>query len=253
MPFRCWPDKSTADAKERNQGQLLPLSLFPLPFPQCPSPKNLIDRRHWYRLERALFVSACFYTLGVVGWLASQGAVESPVAPARRSYSPTLIRAIEPASPESLRPAPPNAKIATPKRAYLPVAPVKPLPKLALPPRLEPLLESSAAAPPPQSAPETAQGQTPSAEATPPTLMAAIQSLPELEEAISVPHEHRLIGILELGDRSVALVNFGSVTQQIAVGETVGSSGWTLTTVTQRSAEIRRQNEKRLVYVGQSF
>ncbi|MEX0270919.1 hypothetical protein AB3R30_17390 [Leptolyngbyaceae cyanobacterium UHCC 1019] len=63
----------------------------------------------------------------------------------------------------------------------------------------------------------------------------------------------RLAGVLELGDRSVALFEINGVTQRYGIGESIGSSGWSLVEVSKEQAMIRRNGEVRSVFVGQSF
>jgi hypothetical protein len=63
----------------------------------------------------------------------------------------------------------------------------------------------------------------------------------------------RLAGVLELGDRSVALFEVNGVTQRYGIGESIGSSGWSLVEVSKDQAMIRRNGEVRSVFVGQSF
>ncbi len=62
-----------------------------------------------------------------------------------------------------------------------------------------------------------------------------------------------LVGILELGDRSAALVGAEGITRQVHVGETLGSGGWSLVKVANQKAIIQRQGELRSIYVGQKF
>jgi hypothetical protein len=58
---------------------------------------------------------------------------------------------------------------------------------------------------------------------------------------------------MEQGDRSAALFNTAGVTRYIFVGEGIGDSGWTLVSVANQEAVIRRNGEVRSVYAGQSF
>jgi Tfp pilus assembly protein PilP len=65
--------------------------------------------------------------------------------------------------------------------------------------------------------------------------------------------KHTLVGLLELGDRSAALFDINGSTQRFNVGEGIGNSGWTLVSVANQEAVIRRNGEVRSVYVGQRF
>lgn len=64
---------------------------------------------------------------------------------------------------------------------------------------------------------------------------------------------HVLVGVLELGDRSAALFEVNGLAQRIYIGEPIASSGWTLVSITNQEAIIRRNGEVRSVYVGQQF
>ncbi|WP_206070478.1 hypothetical protein [Nodosilinea sp. P-1105] len=64
---------------------------------------------------------------------------------------------------------------------------------------------------------------------------------------------HVLVGVLELGSRSAALFEINGVSQRVYIGERVGSSGWTLVSVSNEEAVIRRNGEVRSIYIGQRF
>jgi Tfp pilus assembly protein PilP len=64
---------------------------------------------------------------------------------------------------------------------------------------------------------------------------------------------HALIGLLELGDRSAALLEVNGVPQRIQVGEKIGASGWQVVSITNQAALIQRNGEVRSIYVGQQF
>jgi hypothetical protein len=63
----------------------------------------------------------------------------------------------------------------------------------------------------------------------------------------------RLAGVLSQGDRSAALFEISGVTQRYEIGESIGSSGWTLVEVSKDQAIIRRNGEVRSLFVGHSF
>lgn len=63
----------------------------------------------------------------------------------------------------------------------------------------------------------------------------------------------KLVGVLELGDRSAALIEMNGVTQRYRVGESIATSGWTLVDVSKDQAVIRRNGEVRSVFIGQNF
>lgn len=63
-----------------------------------------------------------------------------------------------------------------------------------------------------------------------------------------------LTGVVDMGnDRSVVLVEINGVVQRFRLGESIGSSGWTLVEVSQNHAVIRRNGEVRSIFAGQSF
>jgi hypothetical protein len=64
---------------------------------------------------------------------------------------------------------------------------------------------------------------------------------------------HALVGILELGARSAALFEINGVSQRVYIGERIGSSGWSLVSVSNEEAVVRRNGEVRSIYIGQRF
>lgn len=64
---------------------------------------------------------------------------------------------------------------------------------------------------------------------------------------------HTLVGVLELGDRSAALFEINGVPQRVYIGERIGSSGWSLASVSDDEIEVRRNGEVRSMYIGQRF
>lgn len=80
---------------------------------------------------------------------------------------------------------------------------------------------------------------------TPQTKQAPVASTPAVTR--------KLVGVLDQGDRSVALIETNGITQRYEIGESVGSSGWTLVDVTKDQAIIRRNGEVRSLFVGHVF
>jgi hypothetical protein len=64
---------------------------------------------------------------------------------------------------------------------------------------------------------------------------------------------HTLVGVLELGDRSAALFEINGVPQRVYIGERIGSSGWSLVSVSDGEVVVRRNGEVRSIYIGQRF
>lgn len=104
------------------------------------------------------------------------------------------------------------------------------------------------------SQPRTVQPSAPSAIA--PSAPAAAPA-PATTTAILPPNiastEYALVGVLELGDRSAALFEVNGTPRRIQVGEPIGNSGWTLVTIRNQEAIVRRNGEVRSIYVGQRF
>lgn len=71
--------------------------------------------------------------------------------------------------------------------------------------------------------------------------------------AAPVAPAHTLVGILELGKRSAAIVEVSGTAQRVYVGEGIGASGWTLVKITKQEAIVRRNGEVRSIFVGQTF
>lgn len=103
------------------------------------------------------------------------------------------------------------------------------------------------------SAPPSPQAAKPSPtpSALPPASV-AVPTLPTVAPAAPAA-THTLVGLLELGDRSAALFEINGITQRFNVGEAIGASGWTLVSVANQEAVIRRNGEVRSIYVGQKF
>ncbi|MCU0569692.1 MAG: hypothetical protein MUF49_24355 [Oculatellaceae cyanobacterium Prado106] len=104
-----------------------------------------------------------------------------------------------------------------------------------------------AARPNPQPAPQAATAPASPAAAAPSPIAAITPNFDPNET-------HALIGLLELGDRSAALLEVNGVPQRLQVGETIGASGWTILSISNQAAVIGRSNgETRSIYVGQEF
>ncbi|MDZ8050426.1 MAG: hypothetical protein RMX68_009905 [Aulosira sp. ZfuVER01] len=71
--------------------------------------------------------------------------------------------------------------------------------------------------------------------------------------AEAVAPSHTLEGILELGTKSAALFKIDGVTRRFQIGESIGSSGWTLVDVNNGEAIVRRNGEVRSIYTGQKL
>jgi len=70
----------------------------------------------------------------------------------------------------------------------------------------------------------------------------------------SVPiYSAQLDGLLELGNKSVALFKVDGISRRISLGENIGYTGWVLVEVSNGEARIRRNGEVRSIYTGQKL
>jgi hypothetical protein len=139
------------------------------------------------------------------------------------------------------------------ERVYLPATPLAQgsLPNLA--PNLPaPNLPASVPQPFPQTAAPYIAPQT-APQIAPPQSAPSSATAPPTTPNIAAANSHVLIGILELGDRSAALLEINGTPQRIQIGEAIGASGWTLVSVKNQEAIVRRNGEVRSIYVGQQF
>lgn len=187
-----------------------------------------------------------------------------PVYPPQNPGAPVAPSAgARPPVPTLSAPAPSSgAKAPSPSAAVRRVAPSPsptPAAKRAAP---SPSPAARQAAPSPSPAAKRVAPASPQAAA--PTTLPVLPALPALPPSVIVPtapvsqlptsaNKHTLVGVLEQGDRSAALFNAGGVTRYIFVGEAIGDSGWTLVSIANQEAVIRRNGEVRSVYAGQSF
>jgi len=143
--------------------------------------------------------------------------VQKPAKPARVNIFAAAVR--PDLKPVTVRTAP----VAVRELANnLPALPV--LPFGAAPPKLP-----AAQAPKPPTAPQEQAYVPAPVEATP---------------------SDTLEGLLELGEKSAALFKIEGVTRRINIGESIGSSGWTLVDVNNGEAIVRRNGEVRSIFTG---
>jgi hypothetical protein len=133
-----------------------------------------------------------------------------------------------------------------------------------------PIYQSPAATSPalptfPQTAPQTVTPQTGAPQTAAPQTVAPQTSSPTVPQTatpqtdsaaapnIAASATHVLIGVLELGDRSAALFEVNGTPQRIQIGQSIGGSGWTLVSIKNQEAIVRRNGEVRSIYVGQQF
>jgi hypothetical protein len=81
-----------------------------------------------------------------------------------------------------------------------------------------------------------------------------VQKPTNTPQQISAPiYSAQLEGLLELGNKSVALFKVDGISRRINLGENIGATGWTLVEVSNGEAIIRRNGEVRSIYSGQKL
>lgn len=187
-----------------------------------------------------------------------------------------------PTPTSNLNAQPPATSSASPQvieRVYIPVYPPNPTPAtpnnlsdavIPTPPTEEKQPEPSPS-PTPIDAGEPAPANSPDTTlpSPPPERLGAYRQdeLPDFEGA-NIPIESfdppdtpptteeyniKLAGVLEAGDNSGALFRIDDSTKRIAIGETIGESGWILVGVEGQTAIMQKDGEIRSIYVGQIF
>lgn len=162
----------------------------------------------------------------------------------QRTQSPSRTTAVASAPTTALpNPTMPTVKVPPTTARPNPVVPPRPatgklkVPVYPLPPSLFPSA-GTAVAPIPRTAP--------AAPAPVPVQPPVPTSTPSIAR--------KLTGIVDMGDdRSAVLIEINEVVQRFRIGESIGSSGWTLVEVSQNQAMIRRNGEVRSIFIGQSF
>lgn len=230
-------------------------------------------------LDIILFGTACASLIAVILWLVSQEKLKLPLmvklredtiaqtalSEADAQFINYMLRSLEvidrkakmnPSAPATVATAPGNtATERVIERVYIPVYPPTQPPTVMMAPPPPTAAAPQQALPQPSAsvAPSPAASPTPPPP-TPPTVAEETQPSPEAETppvAAAPTGNYVLNGLLELGDRSAALFDINNTTYRIRVGEQIGSSGWTLISVSNQRAVIRRNGEVRSIYVGQ--
>lgn len=124
-----------------------------------------------------------------------------------------------------------------PERVYIPVY---------QPPQVTAALPNLPAPPFSSTTVPLAASPSPTPEAPPAQASASVPN-------ISPDSSYALVGLLELGDRSAAIFEYGDTAHRIEIGAQIGASGWSLVSVSAQEAIIRRNGDVRSVYIGQSF
>jgi hypothetical protein len=64
---------------------------------------------------------------------------------------------------------------------------------------------------------------------------------------------YTLIGVLDLGDRSTAMLDINGSVQSIGLGKAINNTGWVLSRVNQQEIILKRGKETKTIFVGQKF
>ncbi|MGB6166999.1 MAG: hypothetical protein WBF52_05385 [Geitlerinemataceae cyanobacterium] len=186
----------------------------------------------------------------------------SRIAIALEKFSVTSLRPPQPSNANNpIRPTPatsnptPSPTAAAPSPSPTAAAP-SPSPTAAAPSpsptAAAPSLAEVAPAPEPERQAPMAVIPEPEPEIPSKPTLAPIREASPQTEALPA-NIHTLLGILQFGDRSAALFEVNGVPSRVNIGESIGSSGWTLVEVTEQQARIRRNGEVRDIFVGQQF
>jgi hypothetical protein len=176
----------------------------------------------------AEFLAYLQRSLDVITKNVEQGAVSTQTAP-----TPGMDLSLVPVTPSLLPPtvsstgALGNQPINVIERVYVPYQTTQPLGSAPTQP--------GAVTPMPQTITPPANGS-----ASPP-------------QPVTPGVRHVLVGVLELGNRSAALFEINGVPQRVYIGERIGNSGWSLVSVSNEEAVIRRNGDVRSIYIGQQF
>lgn len=114
--------------------------------------------------------------------------------------------------------------------------------------------QASAPAAPATSTPAAQPPTLPLPSTAPSSANPAAAGLPATNPAtVAAAPRYTLVGVLELGDRSAALFEIEGVSHRVYIGEQILGSGWSLVSVANGEAVIRRNGEVQTIYAGQQF
>jgi len=160
---------------------------------------------------------------------------------AQKIKAPRLEQ-LEPVSPIASSPRKAaTTKTASPKQ-------VSTLP--ALPPPPPPLQKATPPAPSPQpnSSNKNPQPSTPEEES-----VSSVNSQPNPPTVTPQQSGHKLVGLLELGEHSAALLNVQGATQRIMLEETIPGSNWKLVSVANQKATFINNQQQKVMFIGEEM
>jgi hypothetical protein len=150
-----------------------------------------------------------------------------------------------------------QAQPETPSKAETPPLVVSSLPSLPPPPPL--IQESSPVAPqpsstlqnnnqpvkPPTSPPQEANDSTP--------VSGTVEKSERSEKTLPEMSSYTLVGLLELGEHSAALVKQKGMTQRVMLGERIPGSNWKFVSVANEQATFENNNQQKSMSVGETI
>jgi hypothetical protein len=207
-------------------------------------------------VDKILFALSCLYVIGVSGWIVyrTQGQLTWLFAPSQLTHQASpeelqfldyLERSLEVIERKT------EAKQTTEANSeannhstlvYVPVYTPSPYPATPTQPALLPPVAQIEPPPPPQPLPPP-----------PPPTTPVVTPTPIAATSTNTLHDYVLIGILELGEQSVALFKVDGTTKKIGLGETIEDTGWILKSVSNQQATISFQGKNRSLSIGEKF
>jgi hypothetical protein len=215
--------------------------------------------------DKILFALACLYVIGVSGWILyqTQGQLTWLFEPLQLTHQVSaeelqfldyLERSLEviERKTEANQTTKANSEALNqsnhPTLVYVPVyTPSPPSQPAWLPPvaQIEPPPPPQPVTPPPPPTVLSQNSSTAASTVATPTPIAATST--------NALHNYVLIGILELGEQSVALFKVDGTTKKIGLGETIEDTGWILKSVSNQQATISFQGKNRSLSIGEKF
>jgi outer membrane biosynthesis protein TonB len=166
------------------------------------------------------------------------------------------IQPVAPLTPE-VHPTPAATTASPQTLVTLPALPPPPPPvQNATPPAPQP--SASPASTPDPNPPATPQPENQTVPSTPsPTPQEkpapSSKTQPITPERTVPPSSPTLVGLLELGEHSAALLKVEGVTQRIMLEETIPGSNWKLVSVANQKATFTNQDQQKVMFVGEQL
>ncbi|MDR9405113.1 MAG: hypothetical protein RI580_16965 [Halothece sp. Uz-M2-17] len=127
----------------------------------------------------------------------------------------------------------------------------------ALPPPPPALQNAQPPAPTPKPSPQPKPASTAPTETNPVPSTAKKESPPESQPEtttmIPTTSSHTLVGLLELGEHSAALLKVDGATQRIMLEERIPGSNWKLVSVANQQATFTNNEQQKVMFVGEAM